>query len=129
MDELMNSTTELDEELRSEQQETSFTCKNTGCAQACLSTDEGVNIFMKYCNACNIKLRSDLEEAFILPDTLVGDTAAGDILLADTPDDDAIHDLDNEIPVTIAEVTACLLSLVQAKDTSQMTVLRIGNHY
>lgn len=37
-----------------------FTCISRDCGKTCKSTDEGVNQFMRYCNACNILLTASL---------------------------------------------------------------------
>lgn len=41
---------------------TDFECRSVGCGKICRSADEGVNAFMKLCNACCIKLRADMED-------------------------------------------------------------------
>ena len=41
-----------------------YVCIHNECKKKWKSTDEGANSFMKYCNACNIKLIADLSDEF-----------------------------------------------------------------
>lgn len=48
--------------LRTECPISAFSCRSEGCGKQCKSNDEGVNPFMKICNACDIMLRVSLEK-------------------------------------------------------------------
>ena len=57
MDEFVDSTSALSNECAV----SFFQCRTDGCGKQCKSTDEGVNPFMKRCNACDIILRASLD--------------------------------------------------------------------
>jgi hypothetical protein len=122
-----------------------FLCINSGCNKRCKSTDEGINAFMKYCNACNIKLAVDLSNG-------MGDASFGVRADDEEPerpyheepeppcdeelerpydkepecrDNEQLEDEDvNEM--SLEDIQNALCCLVRTRDARQSTIIKIG---
>ena len=120
MDDFYDTTKALQQDLKVN----FFKCINGGCGKKCSSTDEGVNEFMKYCNACNI----------ILNATLAGvdepSSAAGvdepSVAGVDEPSSADSGESPVEIPKTLQDIREALSALVRARDPTQCAVIYLG---
>lgn len=112
-----------------------FRCKAQGCEAVCKPTDEGVNVFMSYCNACNIKLHAELNDMVNSDEEVPSEDPFPPSDEAPPADDSAFgtdHDPSPAVLPTdgrgmnMDDITSSLISLVRAKDGRQVASLNFG---
>lgn len=135
LDEFIGTTEVVEMEHREVQrEEESFICTAEGCETMCRPADEGINPFMRYCNSCNIKLHTELNDAIdaeVIEQFEEDQMDEGDGRRDDCAAPAAVTNLgagteDNRTDWSMDEISSSLMSLVRAKDNRQIATIRFG---